>query len=93
MGQLFALDFNQFPQINIPGVSDTGYHGTGHVLNGDLIDAIDNNHSPRFFAWHGFNDDVWVKREPRFNTFQLVQSDNLECHCIKMKLFALNSKM
>lgn len=76
MGQLFALDFNQFPQINIPGVSDTGYHGTGHVLNGDLIDAIDNNHSPRFFAWHGFNDDVWVKREPRFNTFQLVQSDN-----------------
>ena len=76
MGQRFATDFNQFPTINIPGVSDTGYHGTGHVLNGDLAPPVDNNHSPRFFAWHGFNDDVWVKREPRFNTFQLVQSDN-----------------
>ena len=76
MGQQFATDFNQFATINIPGVSDTGYHGTGHVLNGDLYPPIDNNHSPRFFAWHGFNDDVWVKREPRFNTFQLLQSDD-----------------
>ncbi|HZD10414.1 MAG TPA: hypothetical protein VE553_03660, partial [Candidatus Binatia bacterium] len=76
MGQLFATDFNQFPIINIPGVSDSGYHGTGHVLNADLAPPVDNNHSPRFFAWHGFNDDVWVKREPRFNTFQLLQSDS-----------------
>ncbi len=76
LGQLFAMDFNQFPIIPVAGVSDTGYHGTGHVLNADLFPPVDNNHSPRFFAWHGFNDDVWVKREPRFETFQLVQSDN-----------------
>ena len=76
MGQRFATDFNQFPTINVPGVFDTGYHGTGHVLNGDLFPPVDNNHSPRFFAWHGFNDDVWVKREPRFNTFELLQSDD-----------------
>ena len=76
MGQLFAMDFNQFTPINVPGVSDSGYHGTGHVLNGDLAPPVDNNHSPRFFAWHGFNDDVWVKREPRFNTFELLQSNN-----------------
>jgi len=76
MGQLFATDFNQFPTINVPGVSDTGYHGTGHVLNADLLPAVDNNFSPRFFAWHGFIDDVWIKREPRFNAFQVVQSDN-----------------
>jgi hypothetical protein len=76
MGQLFATDFNQFTIINIPGVSDTGYHGTGHVLNADLAPPVDNNHSPRFFVLHGFNDDVWVKREPRFNTFELLQSDN-----------------
>lgn len=76
MGQLFATDFNQFSIINVSGVSDTGYHGTGHVLNADLRPPVDNNHSPRFFAWHGYNDDVWVKREPRFNTFQLLQSDD-----------------
>ncbi|MCK0191740.1 MULTISPECIES: hypothetical protein [Arenibacter] len=76
MGQRFATDFNQFPTINVPGVSDTGYHGTGHVLNADLAPPVDNNHSPRFFAWHGFNDSVWRKREPRFETFKLVQSDN-----------------
>ena len=76
MGQAFAEDFNQFLSINIPGVSDTGYHGTGHVLNSDLAPPVDNNHVPRFFAWHGHNDDVWVKREPRFNTFQLLQSDD-----------------
>jgi len=76
MGQLFATDFNQFGQINVPGVSDTGYHGTGHVLNADLLPPVDNNHTPRFFAWHHFNDAVWEKREPRFATFQLLQSDN-----------------
>jgi hypothetical protein len=76
MGQLFATDFNQFAFINVPGVSDTGYHGTGHVLNSDLTPPVDNNHTPRFFAWHGFNDSVWVKREPRFNTFRLLQSDD-----------------
>jgi hypothetical protein len=76
MGQLFATDFNQFPLINVAGVSDTGYHGTGHILNADLEPPVDNNHTPRFFAWHGFNDDVWVKREPRFDEFALVQPDD-----------------
>ena len=78
MGQLFATDFNQFAMINVPGVSDTGYHGTGHVLNADLYPPVDNNHSPRFFAWHGFNDAVWVKREPRLQAFRLVQSDGTD---------------
>jgi hypothetical protein len=79
MGQLFATDFNQFNggvPISVPGVSDSGYHGTGHNLNSDIAPPVDNNHVPRFFAWHGFNDDVWVKREPRFNTFTLLQSNN-----------------
>jgi hypothetical protein len=75
MGQLFATDFNQFTSISVPGVSDTGYHGTGHVLNADLAPPVDNNHSPRFFAWHGYNNAVWVKREPRLQAFRLVQSD------------------
>lgn len=85
MGQLFATDFNQFngvpsmPGTNpipVPGVSDSGYHGEGHDLNADLAPPVDNNYSPRFFAWHGYNDSIWRKREPRFETFQLVQSDN-----------------
>ena len=78
LGQLFATDFNQFPTINVAGVFDTGYHGTGHVLNADLYPPVDNNYSPRFFAWHGYNDDIWVKREPRFETFRLLQSDGTE---------------
>ena len=78
LGQLFATDFNQFPLINVPGVFDTGYHGTGHVLNADLYPPVDNNFTPRFFAWHGYNDAVWVKREPRFNSFQIVQPDNTD---------------
>ena len=82
MGQLFAMDNNQFPFINVlldDGVtnwSDTGYHGDGHVLNGDLIDAVTNNHVPRFFAWHGFIDDLWTKRRPDFNTLDFVLSTN-----------------
>lgn len=76
MGQLFATDFNQFTPISVSGVSDTGYHATGHVLNSDLAPPVDNNHSVRFFAWHHYNDAVWRKREPRFNSFKLLQSDN-----------------
>lgn len=78
LGQLFATDFNQFPTINVTGVFDEGYHGTGHVLNGDLFPPVDNNFSPRFFAWHGHNDGVWIKREPRFQTFHVLQSDGSE---------------
>lgn len=73
MGQLFATDFNPFsPPIAVPGTSDYGYHGEGHVLNGDLIEPVANNYVPRFHAWHGFNDDIWKKRRPDFNTFEPV---------------------
>ncbi|SHH91260.1 hypothetical protein SAMN04488109_6040 [Chryseolinea serpens] len=82
MGQLFALDNNQFTQINVlldDGITewmDTGYHAEGHILNGDLIDAVTNNHVPRFFAWHGFIDDLWSKRRPDFNALDFVLSTN-----------------
>lgn len=74
MGQRFALDFNPFPAIPVPGTSDAGYHGIGHVLNGDLIHPVANNYVPRFFAWHGFIDDIWAKRAPAFVTFAPVQA-------------------
>jgi hypothetical protein len=75
MGQRFALDFNPFPAISVPGTADAGYHGIGHLLNGDLAPPVANNYVPRFFAWHGFIDDLWTKREPRFVTFAPVQAD------------------
>ncbi|MBI1765617.1 MAG: hypothetical protein HYR56_29800 [Acidobacteria bacterium] len=86
MGQFFARDFNPFildtpatsssgQMIPVAGASDSGYHGPGHYLNGDLAPPVTNNHVPRFFAWHGFIDDVWAKREPRFVTFAPVQAD------------------
>lgn len=61
MGQRFATDNNPFAAISVPGTSDSSYHGTGHVLNGDLIEAVANNHVPRFFAWHGYIDELWQK--------------------------------
>lgn len=76
MGQLFATDNNQFGFIGVSGWTDTGYHGEGHILNGDLIDAVTNNHVPRFFAWHGFIDDLWTKRRPDFNSMDIVLSTN-----------------
>ncbi|MGH2558693.1 MAG: hypothetical protein ACRDJH_06485, partial [Thermomicrobiales bacterium] len=77
MGQFFALDFNPFPFISVPAAApaDAGYHGDGHVLNGDLIQPVANNYVPRFYAWHGFIDDLWTKRQPRFVTFAPVQTD------------------
>lgn len=79
MGQLFALDFNQFALINVPvsgggNWNDMGYHGEGHVLNGDLYYPVPNNFVPRFFAWHGFIDDIWTKRRPDFNVLDFVLS-------------------
>lgn len=76
MGQLFALDNNPFGFIAVPGTADSGYHGDGHVLNGDLYYPVPNNHVPRFFAWHGFIDDLWTKRRPDFNTLDFVLSTN-----------------
>lgn len=78
MGQRFATDNNPFASIAVPGTSHAGYHGDGHVLNGDLIDAVTNNHVPRFFAWHGFIDDLWTKRRPDFNTLDFVLSTNAD---------------
>lgn len=72
MGQYFALDFNPFPSMPdpVPGdnAANEGYHGPGHNLNGDIRTAFANNYVPRFFAWHGFIDNVWAKRQPRFAT-------------------------
>lgn len=75
MGQRFALDNNPFPAIAVAGTSDSGYHGDGHVLNGDLIEAVANNFVPRFFAWHGYIDDLWTKRRPDLSSFAFAQSD------------------
>ena len=77
MGQWFALDANPFTLINVPGATDSGYHGIGHIVNGDLIWAVANNHSHRFFAWHGFIDDLWRKREPRFLSFVPVNTRDI----------------
>jgi hypothetical protein len=76
MGQLFATDNNQFGLMSVSGWSDFGYHGEGHVLNGDLIDAVTNNHVPRFFAWHGHIDEVWQKRRPDFNALDFALTTN-----------------
>ena len=75
MGQRFATDNNPFPSIPVAGTSDSGYHGTGHVRNGDLIEPVTNNHVPRFFGWHGFIDDLWTKRRPDFAKLEFVQAD------------------
>jgi hypothetical protein len=83
MGQYMATDFNPFTQISIPGLGNPnsdftngGYHGEGHGLNGDIAPPDVNNYVPRFFAWHGFLDDVWAKRAPRFTTFAPVLADS-----------------
>ena len=76
MGQLFATDNNPFSTISVSGTADSGYHGDGHVLNGDLYYPVPNNFVPRFFAWHGFIDDLWAKRRPDFNSLDLVLSTN-----------------
>jgi hypothetical protein len=75
MGQRFATDNNPFTAISVPGTSDSGYHGTGHIRNGDLIEPVTNNHVPRFFGWHGFIDDLWTKRRPEFTTLEFVRAD------------------
>lgn len=76
MGQRFATDNNPFFAITVPGTSDSGYHGEGHILNGDLIEPVANNHVPRFFAWHGHIDELWQKRRPDFTIFEFVMADS-----------------
>lgn len=51
-------------------------HGSGHssTASPELGDVLTNNYSPRFFAWHGWMDYLWEKRQPRFNSFRPVAS-------------------
>jgi len=83
MGQYMALDFNPFAEISVSGLgspgsdfTNGGYHAEGHVLNGDIAPPDVNNYVHRFFTWHGFLDDVWAKRAPRFTTFAPVLADS-----------------
>jgi hypothetical protein len=83
VGQYLATDFNPFSEIAITGLgspgsdfTNGGYHGEGHILNGDISPPDVNNYVHRFFAWHGFLDDVWAKRAPSFTTFAPVFADS-----------------
>ncbi len=83
MGQYMATDFNSFVEIAIPGLglpsgdfTNGSYHGEGHVLNGDIAPPDVNNYVHRFFAWHGFLDDVWARRAPGFTAFVPVLADS-----------------
>ena len=72
MGQFFATDFNPFTKLPIPpgvNLADESYHGHGHNLNGDIRTPHANNYVPRFYAWHGFIDDTWGRRQPAFQAF------------------------
>src|SRR6266511_3894050 len=55
-------------------------HGSGHssTASPELGDLDTNNYSPRFFAWHGWMDYLWEKRQPRFNSFRPVASDGTD---------------
>lgn len=55
-------------------------HGSGHssTASPELADLDSNNYSPRFFAWHGWMDYLWEKRQPRFNSFRAVTSDGTD---------------
>ena len=55
-------------------------HGSGHssTASPELGDVLTNNYSPRFFAWHGWMDYLWEKRQPRFNSFRAVASDGTD---------------
>lgn len=55
-------------------------HGSGHSSTAapELADIHTNNYSPRFFAWHGWMDYLWEKRQPRFNSLRAVASDGTD---------------
>jgi hypothetical protein len=55
-------------------------HGSGHssTASPELADVLTNNYSPRFFAWHGWMDYLWEKRQPRFNSFRAIASDSTD---------------
>jgi hypothetical protein len=80
MGAFMATDFDGgFGAIPTPpaiagtsAAADTGYHGEGHVLNGDIVIPEANNYVPRFFSWHGFLDSAWERRQPQFTALEPV---------------------
>jgi hypothetical protein len=49
-------------------------HGPGHLSpeNPDIADVASNNYSPRFFGWHRWIDRLWEIRQPRLDSFRLV---------------------
>lgn len=55
-------------------------HGSGHssTASPEIADINTNNYSPRFFAWHGWMDYLWEKRQPRFTSFRPVASDSTD---------------
>ncbi|WP_152039911.1 hypothetical protein [Salinigranum salinum] len=51
------------------GDNETGIHGAGHINNSDIGPIQHNNYVPRFHAWHGWIDNQWDLRKPRFGTW------------------------
>lgn len=49
--------------------NEGGIHIPGHTTNADITDLDYNNYVPRFHAWHGWIDNQWQLREPRFGTW------------------------
>jgi hypothetical protein len=56
----------QETSLNQMGFDVMTVHAAGHNNNTDIIDALNNNYSPRFFAWHTWVDSQWWWREPHF---------------------------
>lgn len=60
-----------FTDLDTLGSTNTssGVHGAGHTNNPDIAELQHNNYVPRFFAWHGWIDNQWRWREPRFAVY------------------------
>ncbi len=48
-------------------------HSDGHDKNTDLWEVEYNNYVPRFHAWHGWIDNQWDLRKPRFGTWDATE--------------------
>jgi hypothetical protein len=59
-------DLHLQAKATIADIGNTVTHGSGHGNNTDIGSLIHNNYSQRFFAWHGWIDNQWWWREPRF---------------------------
>ncbi|MEO0972718.1 MAG: hypothetical protein AAFX85_06445, partial [Pseudomonadota bacterium] len=59
-----------YSTVNSLGTNiNLGIHGTGHTQNSDIASIFHNNYVPRFHAWHGWIDNQWTWRAPRFMRF------------------------